>query len=264
MESEKPVPETGNKKRAVKKGLIIAGTALVYVFFALCIALLLIASFSKRNSDGAVRVFGSEMRLVLSGSMESSPETDVSGYKIKSIKVKSLVFINCVPDDEEKAEAFYDKLNVGDVLTFQYVYATQEIITHRLVEKTALPTGGYKLVLEGDNKTDGDVMQQVIYTNNRASSPNYVIGKVTGKSYVLGLIVYALQNSVGIALIIIVPCTLVIAMEGIRIGSVLSARKKEKFDEEHRRQTEEIDELKRKIAMLEKNDVNPDKSEDNE
>ena len=68
--------------------------------------------------DGAVNFFGYEMRTVLSDSMEKCDETDVSGFEIKDIPVKSLVFTETVPTGEA-AEEWYANLKVGDVLTFK-------------------------------------------------------------------------------------------------------------------------------------------------
>lgn len=275
MEEVKDNATPQGKKAKVFKIFATAGTVLIYLFFALCIITLLFAVFSRRN-NGAVNIFGTELRIVVSESMESCPETDVSGYKIKSIPIKSIVFIQKVPENDAKAKAWYDKLQVGDVLTINYdIYKEaggyQEykdnhttVITHRLVEKTADEYGGWVLVLEGDNKTSEKVLQQTVYTsldnpeNFDARTVNYVIGKVTGQSLALGVIVTALQKPLGIALIIIVPCAIIIIMEAVRIGGIISGRKKEKIAAENEkmaaeneRQLNEIDELKRKLAALE-------------
>lgn len=273
MEEVKDNAPPQGKKAKILKALGTTGTVLLYVFFALCVIALLFAVFSRRNS-GAVNVFGTELRIVVSESMEECAETDVSGYKIKSIPVGSIVFIKKVPDDTAKAKAWYDKLQVGDVLTFTYdIYNYQEdvdqeflnnritVITHRLVEKTADEYGGWALVLEGDNRTSEKVAQQTIYTSPEHPDfdpINCVIGKVTGQSLALGVIVGTLQKPLGIALIIIVPCAIVIIMEAVRIGGILSSRKKEKIAAENElmaaeneRQLNEIEELKRKLAALE-------------
>ena len=38
-----------------------------------------------------------------------------------------------MPQDEGQKEKWFDNLQIGDVLTFKYVYTRQETITHRIV-----------------------------------------------------------------------------------------------------------------------------------
>lgn len=239
-------------KQKILTVLQIVGNVLMYVFFALCLFVLLLSIISKRDVDGAVEIFGHEMRIVISSSMEKNDSTDVSGYKIKDIPVKSAIFIELVPDDETKAEEWYGELKEGDVLTFRYFMATrQETITHRIVKIEPKTTGGYIITLEGDNKADEvGAMQQVIDTSEE-NSPNYVLGKVTGKSYALGLVVYAVKQPIGIGLIIIIPCSLIIIFEIIRIINVLNSEKRRKADEKAQNQLSEMEELRRRIAELE-------------
>ncbi|MBG0762707.1 hypothetical protein IY230_03655, partial [Acholeplasma laidlawii] len=45
----------------------------------------------KKNSDDAATVFGYQFRIVQSASMENHESVDTSNYKIKDIKVKSVV-----------------------------------------------------------------------------------------------------------------------------------------------------------------------------
>ena len=135
-----------------RKALNIIFNVFVYAFVVLGIFAVMLTIFSKRDADGAINVFGMQMRIVISPSMEKCEETDVSAYKIKDIPVKSMVFITLVPEDEAAAEEWYSTLQVGDVLTFKYKYDTQETITHRIVSITQKPTGGYIISLEGDNK----------------------------------------------------------------------------------------------------------------
>ena len=236
------------------KILSIVGNVLVYVFFALCLFLLALSVFSKRDADGAVKIFGREMRIVVSSSMEKHESTDVSNFKIKDIRVKSAVFIQLVPEEEEKAHEWYAKLEVGDVLTFRYVIASkQETITHRIVSIEEKEKG-FEIVLEGDNKGDSmGVTQQVIetwYHGNQADL-NYVLGKVTGKSYFIGLIVFALTQPLGLSLIVIVPCMIIIVLQVIKIVGVLTEAKHQKAEEEVQKQASEMEELKRRIAELE-------------
>ncbi len=240
------------KSRArAKKALRIILNVLVYLFFALCMVALIISVTAKKDSDGTVNLFGAQMRIVMSPSMEKCDQTDVSGYKIKDIPVKSMVFIKTVPDNAEEAERWYADLKVGDVLTFKYVYTRQEVITHRIVEITPKETGGYIIKLEGDNKnSDSNTLTQEIDTSN-ADSPNYVIGKVTGVSRFLGLLITAVKSPVGIVCIIIIPCAIIVILEVIRIVEVMKGDKKKKERAEQAKKDEELEALKQRLAELE-------------
>lgn len=244
-------------KTTAKRVLKIIGNVIIYTFFALCVLLLVLSVASKRSNDGAVTMFGREMRIVLTESMAKS-DKDVSMYKVKSIPKNSMVFIEKIPEDEKEADKWYSKLKEGDVLTFMYFEfgedRTQTPITHRIVEIREEPEGGYYIKLEGDNGNSENRGAQVIYTSEDHPKHNpihYVVGKVTGQSRVLGFVVSSLKQPLGIALIIIVPCAIIIIMESIRIGSIISGRKKEKMAAENQKKNDEIEELKRKLADLE-------------
>ncbi len=236
------------KPSKARRALGIAGNVLFVLFFVLCLFGIVLTVMSKRDSDGAMQLFGHEMRLVVSSSMEKSDRTDVSGYKIKDIPLHSLVFIERVPEDEEEAAEWYSRLAVGDVLTFRYVYVRQETITHRITAIEANEGGGYTITLEGDNKSESsEAMQQVIDTSQE-DSPNYVLGKVTGKSVVLGYLITAVRSPWGLVFIVIVPCLIIIAFEVVRIAGVVSQKKKDKLRAEQQSKDEEIAELKRRLA----------------
>lgn len=238
------------KNETLKKTLKIIGEVLLYIVIALALFVLIITITSKRDSDGTATVFGKQLRFVQSDSMGKCDLTDVSGYEIKSIPVKSCVFIEVVPEDEAKKAEWYANLKVGDVLTFKYVYTKQETITHRIISIVTNETGGYIITLEGDNKnSDSNLLKQTINTS-LSDSPNYVIGKVTGQSYLLGLFVYAFKTPVGIICIIIIPCLIIIAFEIMRIAKVFGKDKKEKIKAEQEKQANEIEELKRQLAAL--------------
>jgi hypothetical protein len=226
---------------------------------AIVMFVLVISITSKKDSDGTATVFGYQLRFVQSDSMEECELTDVSKFEIKSIRVKSCVFVDVAPESEEEKAEWYKSLKVGDVLTFKYVYSRQETITHRIVNIEEKITGGYIITLEGDNKNaETDLMQQTIDTS-LTDSPNYIIGKVTGQSYVLGLLVYAFKTPVGIVCLIIIPCLIIIAFEVIRLVKVFGKDKKEKLQAEKKKQDDEIEELKRQLAELQnmKNDTVP-------
>lgn len=270
-EIEKNKSSVGAKTRKI---LSIVLDVILYLFLALSLFMLVITLSSKNSKDGAISLFGYEMRIVASSSMELSEYSpDVSGYKIKDIKVKSMVFVERIPEDEAKAAEWYSKLAVGDVLTFRYfIGSSQETITHRITDISST-ANGYIIKLQGDNRTEGStVSTQTIYTSS-ADYPsqnevyNYVIGKVVGNSTALGYMMYSVKQPVGTALIIIVPCSIIIIWQIIRIVNYLNEERKKKTAaaleeankkaaeeaEQRERQALEMEELKRKIAELEKN-----------
>lgn len=241
------------KGRTALKCLKIIGYVLLYLFLIVCCAMLVLTVTAKKNKDGTPVIFGHEIRLVLSNSMEKCSETDVSSYEIQDLPVHSAIFIEVVPQDAAEAKEWYASLKVGDVLTFKYVYGQQETITHRLVKIEEKQSGGYLLTLQGDNKnSDSGVMSQVIDTSEEESF-NYVIGKVTGTSLVLGSIIHVLKQPVGIICIIIVPCAIIVILEIIRIADIMHKHKKKKLEEESFQKETEIEELKRRLAELEDN-----------
>lgn len=258
---DKPQTETTEKKYKVLRIIV---NVIVYVFFALCVLLLVLAIVAKRSDDGATNLFGRETRIVITESMAKSDETDVSGFKVKSIPKGSMVFIKKAPvieyDDQgnllyqDELDEWCASLEVGDVLTIRYVYATQETITHRITEIRKEEVGGYYIKVEGDNGGGATTKgSQEIYTSPNHPKwqyGNYVLGKVTGQSKVLGFAVSSMKRPLGIALIVIVPCAIIIIMESIRIGGIVSARKKEKVAEEAQKQSDKIEELERKLAAL--------------
>lgn len=256
--------EQGKKiesKTRIKKALRLIGDVLFIVVAALAMFVLVISVTSKKDPDGTATVFGYQLRFVQSDSMEKSELTDVSGYKIKSIRVKSCVFVETIPETEEEKEKWYKELKTGDVLTFKYVYARQETITHRIVRIEEKETGGYLITLEGDNKTsETNLLSQTIDTT-LSDSPNYIIGKVRGQSYVLGLLVYALKSPVGIVCFIIVPALIVIIFEILRLVRVFGAEKREKQKQERENQANEIEELKRRLEELQNQATNRNPTE---
>lgn len=241
---------SGNKGSIFKKILGIIGDVFLFVLIVAALFVLAVSVASKKDSDGTATIFGYQLRFVQSESMAECELTDVSGYEIKSIPLKSCVFIEIVPEAEEDRQKWYDGLKVGDVLTFKYVYVRQETITHRIVNIVPKSDGGYLITLEGDNKnSESGVLSQTVDTSLQ-DSVNYIIGKVKGHSYVLGVIVYALKTPVGLTCFIIVPCLIIIAFEVFRLVHVFGKDKKERQREREEKQTEEIEELKRRLAEL--------------
>ena len=245
------------KKSTALRVLSIIVNVAIYAFFVLCLCLLVLSIMSKRSTDGAINMFGRELRTVATDAMENG-EKDVKGYKIKSIPQDSMVFIDKVPEDEAVAEKWYARLKKGDVITFEYLYTKphqQIVATYRITEIRQEEGGGYYIKLEADNeKYDKDQSIQEIYTSetNPDYYPyNFVIGKVTGQSKFLGFAVTKLKEPVVMALTVIVPSVIIIIYECVRIGGVMSQRKREKATEEDKKKNDEIEELKRKIADME-------------
>ena len=248
------------ENKTFRKVMSVILDVFVYAFIILGLFTVTLTVISKRDEDGAVNVFGTQMRIVISSSMEKCDETDVSAYRIKDIPVKSMVFIELVPEDENAADKWYSELQVGDVLTFRYKYVTQETITHRIVNIKAKAAGEYIISLEGDNKaSDASTLKQTIDTSLADSSPNYIIGKVTGQSRILGFLVYSLKQPLVILFLIVVPCVVIIVFQIIKIVSILTADKKKRFAEEKQKmakdkekQASEIEELKKQLAALQR------------
>jgi hypothetical protein len=207
----------------------------------------------KKNADDALSFFGYQARIVQSDSMAKSELTDVSDYKIKSIPIKSLVFIQTVPEEEASAEEWFADLKVGDVLTFRYVYNGQVTITHRIVKIEEKATGGRILTLEGDNKNASvNLSQQILDTSLHfdLTNYNYAIGKVVGQSLFLGFSIYAINTPVGMLCMVIIPCLIIIVMEIIRIVNVLGEEKRKKATELAEEKQLEIELLKQQLATL--------------
>ena len=239
-----------NQTKLKKIGNIVLNV-LLYVFLALCIFTVFVTLMSKRDSDGAAEIFGYQMRVVTSDSMAECELTDVSAYKIKDIPIRSMVFVKVMPDDPAKADEFYRSLKVGDVLTFRYVYTSQVTITHRITSITEKETGGFLIELAGDNKNAEDGQLTQLIDTSIPNNVNYVVGEVTGQSYLFGLIMSFLMNPIGLVLIIILPCAIIILIEVLKIIRTLTADKKKREQEEKEQKDSELEELRRRLAELE-------------
>lgn len=251
------------KQEKVRKIIRIIINVLFYIIIILALFILMISITSKKDIDGTATVFNHQLRFVQSDSMAKCEQTDVSKYKIKSLKLKTCIFIEVAPSKEEDLNKWYSSLQVGDVLTIKYVYVKQETITHRIISIEEKETGGYIIILEGDNKeSDSNLLQQVIDTS-QTNSTNYIVGKVVGQNYILGLLVYAFKTPVGIICLIIIPCLIIIAFEVIKIVRILNKEKREQIKEEQEKQKQTIEELKKQIEEL-RNKENEGKEESDE
>lgn len=251
------IKENGTIKKILKIGLDV----LLYVFIALCILSVVMTITAKKGKDGTAQIFGVQLRIVTSDSMAKCEMTDVSDYKIKSIPIRSMIFIQLVPEDEEKANEWYRELKEGDVLTFKYVYTEQVTITHRITKITEKDTGGFIIELAGDNKnSESGQLYQKIDTSDMFST-NYVIGKVTGKAYLLGFFISLIKTPVGIVFIVMLPCLIIIVLEVLKITNVFAKEKKQKHIEEQKKKDDELEELRRRLAELEKQQNPTEKGE---
>ena len=150
------------EKETMKKMSGTLFNVILYVFLAVCVLSVFLTVFSKKD-DGATEVGGYQLRIVASDSMAACELTDVSAFEIKDIPIRTMVFVEVMPDDPTEADVWYRALKVGDVLTFRYVYSTQVTITHRITSITEKETGGFIIELAGDNKTSEDgQLKQVI------------------------------------------------------------------------------------------------------
>ena len=241
-----------NQNKRTYQLLNVFANVFIYVFLGLSIILLCLSITSKKDKNDAINIFGYQMRIVISPSMEKNENTynDIKKFKIKDLKVKSLIFIKKVSDNED---LWYENIKKGDVLTFRYTYDNkQETITHRVIDIYKNESGiGYTINLQGDNRDKNDsVAIQTIDTSDE-NSTNYVIGKVVAKSYFFGLLIYSLKQPIGIVLLVIVPSLIIIILEIIRIINYINEEKKKKIIEEKNKQQDEIEDLKRKLASLE-------------
>lgn len=234
----------------VKKILNVVVNVVLILFLVVCVLAVSVTIFASRDVDGAVTVFGHKMMIVTSGSMEKSEHTDVSNFEIKSIPIRSMIFVETVPEDAADAYAWYQELKVGDVLTFKYVESNKQVtITHRITSIKENGVGGFVIELMGDNKNsaDGAMVQRI---DTSVNNSNFVIGKVTGKSVVFGNIITLLKSPLGIVLLIIIPCFLIIAYEAFKIWRIVQEDKKAKANETLSEKEREIEELKRKLAEM--------------
>lgn len=190
--------EVENVTKSPKSGVTIAKKVANIVLDVVVVAVLLLALFTivvtvnaKKSQDKDVSsIFGYQLRFVQSGSMGKCAYTDVSKYKVKSIKVKSCVFIKTAPTSEKEINEWYKTLKVGDVLTFQYnkndgsaapedYEGDSMVITHRVIRIEKKENGnGYIITLKGDYKSgkDSEPAEQVIDTEvDTPAKTTYII-----------------------------------------------------------------------------------------
>lgn len=241
------------QKNKLKKILSNLINIFLIIFIIVASVSMVIAVLSKKGGDDGVSIFGKKIFFVKSSSMEKNSLTDVSNFEIKDIPVKSAIFVEAIPTKKEEKDIWLSNLEVGDVLTFKFVYTKQEIITHRITNINKKTTGGYIIRLEGDNKNyDANVISQVIDTS-KEDSPNYIIGKVKGVNYGLGVLIYALKSPVGLILIVIIPSLVIATLEIIRIVTIVKGDKKDREAIKSLEKDDEIKKLKEELERLKEN-----------
>lgn len=238
--------------KSKQKKIINTILNVILIFFlVICIAVVAITLLAGRDPDGAANIFGYQLRIVTSSSMEECEYTNVSEYDIKSIPVKSMVLIEKVPTDSAEVYDWYDALEKGDVLTFKYVddKNAQVTITHRITKITK-QNDGFVIELQGDNKNSEKGAATQIIDTTVPNNPNYVIGKVKGQFIAIGNIITLLKTPLGVVLMVIIPCLAIIFYEAIKIFKTVQADKKEKVDSVLNDKEREIEELKKKLEEM--------------
>ena len=174
-------------------------TAYLKVAVALVVltCILGITNYLHDLNGGSLDFTDTEMRVVVSGSMDGEPREE---YDIRTIPVGSMVFIQKVPEGPY-AYDFYSSLKIGDVVTFNYKNpATREImvVTHRIIDVSD-SNGDMRFTMVGDAIKDDPTnsSEQVVY-----ASSNDMIGKVTGVSEGLGDITVFISSAHGKAVLI--------------------------------------------------------------
>ncbi len=230
------------KKKAIKNILSVTLNIIIYFFLLISLLFAIFSILSKKDEDGAVNIFGYEVRRVVTDSMEECEYTDVSAFDIKSIAVNSMIFIRRVPSGED-LDYWYSSIKIGDVLTFKYLYGRQITITHRVINITKKANGGYIIELAGDNRDSSFAYSKQIIDTSLADSPDYVIGKVVGQSIFLGKIATYLSNQLTMFLCVIMPCF------GIIMYQIFKIMYSKVVDELYKKE-EEIKLLKKQLDSI--------------
>ncbi len=242
-------------KKKLKRIASILLNAFFFSFLAISTLAAILLLSAGKDPYGAAEVLGYRLFVVTSDSMQRCEATPTDGFAVGPIPKRSMVIVESVPTGDEAAEAWYGSLKVGDVLTFRYVYDTQVTITHRLVSIERNRDGGYLLQLAGDNKAaEADTLYQTIDTSKKTGG-NYVIGRVRGQCYPLGILISILQTKAGIVFVVMIPCAIIILLEVIKLAGLRAAVKQE-------RTNAELDALRRRLAELEGEGGTPPTEED--
>ena len=216
---------TGKAGRVVS----VITTVIVALFLVVAVFALAVTRVYRVQGETA-ELFGYQLRVVTSGSMEPN------------IKQGALVAIRTA---EEGDESFYEDLKVGDVLTFYWfngaTSADEVVVPHRIIAIQE-SDGRYVFTLRGD-AVEND-------TQTIAGDSGNIIGKVTWDSYVVGRILTFVRSSVGIVCCLILPAAVVICFEVVRIVKLVREGKEEQKKEKAQEEESELERLRREVAAL--------------
>lgn len=172
------------------------------------------------RNGGSFDFSDTQVRIVISGSMDGEPREQ---YDIETIPVKSMVFISEVPTTEPARSHFYQSLEVGDVLTFDYTHPVSHehmVVTHRIVDIQS-SGAGYMFTLAGDSIRDDPTNSS---TQTVTSWSGDVIGEVTGVAPWLGALTVFISTTTGKVVLVLIPCIILIASETRNIVRILRGK----------------------------------------
>ena len=191
----------------------------VKLVIAVVLVSVLLGYVYDRNG-GSFDFSDTQVRIVISGSMDGEPRDQ---YDIETIPVKSMVFISEVPTTEPARSHFYQSLEVGDVLTFDYTHPVSHehmVVTHRIVDIQS-SGAGYTFTLAGDSIRDDPTN---FSTQTVTSWSGDVIGEVTGVAPWLGALTVFISTTTGKVVLVLIPCIILIASETRNIVRMLRGK----------------------------------------
>ena len=191
----------------------------VKLVIAVVLVSVLLGYVYDRNG-GSFDFSDTQVRIVISGSMDGEPREQ---YDIETISVKSMVFISEVPTTEPARSHFYQSLEVGDVLTFDYTHPVSHehmVVTHRVVDIQS-SGAGYTFTLAGDSIRDDPTNSS---TQTVTSWSGDVIGEVTGVAPWLGALTVFISTTTGKVVLVLIPCIILIASETRNIVRILRGK----------------------------------------
>ena len=229
-----------DKAKVKKAWNVISAVIVAFILIAAICALGVAVGY--RVQGQTLTVGGTQIRLVLTGSMEGEAED--------SIRTHSVIAIKTVPEDKEQADEFIRSLKEGDIITFRSSAPgeTGMVITHRIIDVRE-DGGEITFITKGDANDSADA--------SPVKAEN-VIGAVTGSDYPLGAILTFLTSSTGIVVCLIVPAALIMIYEIFRIAFLVSKDKKQKSQSEAEDREREIERLRRELDELKRREENND------
>ncbi len=162
-------------------------------------------------NGGTLDFSDTEAKIVVSGSMDGQPRD----YPISTIPTGSLVVIH-----RATGSGFYSSLEVGDVLTFDYVHPVSKesmVVTHRITSISE-SAGVYTYTLKGDSIADDPTNGSV---QTVTSSSGDIVGEVVGVSHWLGVLAVFMSTWTGKFCLVLIPCVILIVSEVRNIVRIL-------------------------------------------